>query len=189
MLSGDNTPRGRTLQAALAVVRAKGAAQLSTRALAGRIGLTQPALYRHFSSKSELDREVHQAIQGLFKSELAQSLDASNPKERLLRALDTFRRFALEEPHYFDVLFVAPPRLPGTTLMKRGTIFQFLVDHVSVCMRAGVLRPDDPTSVALTLAALAQGAILLYRRGRFASADEFTRFYRHSCKRLLSGLR
>jgi AcrR family transcriptional regulator len=189
MLSGDNTTRERTLAAALAIVRAKGVAQLSTRRVASELGLTQPALYRHFANKSALDREVYQAIQGLFRSQLAQSLRVANPTERLLRALDTFRAFALERPHYFDMLFVAPPRLPGRKHLIRGTIFQFLVDRVSLCMRAGVLRRDDATSVALTFAALAQGSVLLYRRGRFESADEFTRFYRRSCKRLLSGLR
>lgn len=188
MLSGDNTPRSRSLDAALAIVSAQGVAQLSTRAIAVQMGLTQPALYRHFANKGELDREVHQAVQSLFQRELTQSLNTPKPAKRLLRALDSFRSFALQQPHYFDILFVAPPRLPGLK-HRPGGIFQFLIARVSECMRAAVLRRDDPASVALMLAALAQGAVLLYRRGRFASREEFTRFYRRSCKRLLSGLR
>lgn len=193
MLSPDNSARDRTVRAAMDVVQARGVEHLTTRVLAMRLGLTQPALYRHFATKDELTQEVHRAVAALFLHELAAPLEASHPEDRLRRALGVFRRFAVEQPHYFDLLFVRPPLSGSGHNWGRGrkpsTIFQFLVDRVTECMRARVLRTDDPVSVAFTLAAHAQGLVVLYRRVRFRSEREFARFYDRSFECLLRGLR
>src|SRR5688572_30492269 len=44
----EHPTRVRSLEAALEVVRAEGIGELTTRAIARRSGLTQPAIYRHF---------------------------------------------------------------------------------------------------------------------------------------------
>lgn len=193
MLSPDNSARQRAVQAALRVVAARGIEHLTTRSLAREVGLTQPAMYRHFNGKNALIREVHHAVAALFRQALVRAWKGRDPEDRLWKALHTFQTFALRHPHYFDVIFVRPP-LPGAALdwshaRRRSTIFQFLVDRVADCMRNGTFRRDDPVAVALTLAAHAHGLVVLYRRARFRSAAEFARFYRRSFERLFGGLR
>jgi AcrR family transcriptional regulator len=192
VLSTDNSTRRRSLDAALAVLQADGLEGLTTRAVAERAGLTQPALYRHFRDKDELVREVLREVQALFRDRLVEALSVEGADTRLRAALDAFRAFAVDRPHLFDALFVRPPsgrETPAETAARPGTIFRLLVDRVVECMHAGELRDDDPVSVALTLAAHAQGLVLLYRRGRLGDARAFARFYVASLDRLLAGLR
>lgn len=193
MLSHDNSARQRTVHAALKVVAAQGIEHLTTRSLAVEAGLTQPAMYRHFDTKDALMRDVYRAVAALFKRDLVEALNGRDAEERLWKALEVFHTYAVRHPHYFDLLFVRPP-LRGRAAewragRKRATIFQFLVDRVTDCMGQGALQRDDPASVALTLAAHAQGLVVLYRRARFRGADEFARFYQRSFEQLLRGLR
>lgn len=67
MLSPDDSARQRAVQAALRVVAAHGIEHLTTRSLAREVGLTQPAIYRHFNGKNALIREVHHAVAALFR--------------------------------------------------------------------------------------------------------------------------
>src|SRR5581483_6611686 len=46
--------RERILDAAHKLMRSEGLARTTTKAIAGALGLTEPALYRHFDSKEEL---------------------------------------------------------------------------------------------------------------------------------------
>lgn len=192
MLSLDNLPtRERSLQAAIEVVRELGFDELTTRAIARKSGLTQPAIYRHFSGKEELVREVLGAIREDFYEKLAR-VDGADPLDGLVSALGVFRDYAVSEPRLYEALFfqygedaIQPPPVNPD---RGGNIFGFLVDRVSECTKAGVVRSDGPVGSALTLAAHAQGLILLFRQGRFGSDDRFAKFYERSMRDLIGGL-
>jgi AcrR family transcriptional regulator len=193
MLSFDNLPtRERSVLAALEVVRQDGIQDLTTRAIARVSGLTQPAIYRYFAKKEELVSEVLGEIRGLFYERLESISSDLSAEERLIGALEAFRDFAIDEPRLYDALFFqtsestpAPPPIdPG----KGGNIFGFLVERVSECAREGSLR-EGPVAAALSLAAHAQGLVLLYRQGRFGSKERFADFYRRSTSNLLRGMR
>ena len=194
MLSLDNLPtKQRSLHAAVDVVRAEGVHELTTRAIARRSGLTQPAIYRHFSGKDDLVSQVLGEIRSVFYGRLERSsAAAADSRTRLFAALRAFRDFAIEEPRLYDALFfqtaeaaVQPPPLDPE---KGGNIFGFLVERVTECGRDGVIRSGGPVGVALTLAAHAQGLILLFRQGRFASKERFADFFEKSMGDLLAGL-
>jgi AcrR family transcriptional regulator len=194
MLSLDNSPRAQVVRAGLDVVRRRGMAGLTTRALAQRTGRTQPAVYRHFRSKETLVRVVLESAAQLFSAAVTANLVDAAPAERLGRGLDAFRRFALAEPRLYEALFVTPPatRRPALDVdpaSRRSTVFALLVREVSAAMDRSELRRDDATAVALSLAAHAQGLVLLERRGRFRSAGEFSTFFHRSIGHLLAGLR
>lgn len=194
MLSVDKaSTRERSLGAALAVVRAEGAEALTTRAIARRSGLTQPAIYRHFASKGELVGEVLAVIRERFHARLVAATAAPEPRARLDAALETIRAFAVEEPHLFDALFFQNADAAAIAAPRDGRppahIFGFLVERVRECAEAGIIRPGEPVRIALTLAAHSQGVILLHRQGRFASVERFTDFYRRSLEDVLRGLR
>ena len=107
MLSDDNTPtRLRSLRAAVEVVRAEGLGELTTRAIARRSGLTQPAIYRHFANKEQLVREVLGEIRASFHDRLTSGEATGTVLERLIGMLEVFRDFAIEEPRLYDALFL-----------------------------------------------------------------------------------
>ncbi|MQA88622.1 MAG: TetR family transcriptional regulator [Gemmatimonas sp.] len=194
MLSFDNLPtRERSLMAALEVVRQQGLPELTTRAIARTSGLTQPAIYRYFARKEELVSEVLGEIRGLFYERLEEIPAELSAEDRLMRALEAFRDFAVEEPKLYDALFFqtseSVPAPPPIDRQRGGNIFGFLVERVSECAREGLVRREGRVAAALSLAAHSQGLVLLYRQGRFGSRDRFADFYRRSTSTLLRGLR
>lgn len=195
MLSIDNstTTRDRSLRAALDVVRSEGIQELTTRAIARRSGLTQPAIYRHFDGKDDLVREVLGEIRALFYFRLERStIGATGPDDKLLTAMDAFRDFAMDEPRLYDALFFqtsdGAPQPPPVDPARGGNIFGFLVERVTEAGKGGFIRAEGPVSSALSLAAHAQGLVLLYRQGRFGSRERFAEFYRRSTADLLRGM-
>ncbi|HUH13744.1 MAG TPA: TetR/AcrR family transcriptional regulator [Longimicrobiales bacterium] len=186
-----NSSGERALAAAVEALREGGADALTMRAVAERAGCTATALYRHFDGKDALVRAATAQVAARFREALdAASPHGADPLDRLRAMLEAQRRFAVEEPRFYDLLFVLPPRgrpvAPGP--VRRNTIFGQLVEAVVACIRDGSLRDDDPVEVALTLAALVQGSVLLERRGRFASAEDFAAFHAAAVRRLLEGL-
>lgn len=182
--------RPRALAAAVEVLREGGVDALTMRAVAERAGVTATALYRHFEGKDALVRAATAHVAGGFRDALAAQVVGEGALERLRAMLEAQRRFAIEEPRFYDLLFVLPPEgrpvAPGP--VRRNTLFGGLVEAVVACIREGSLCDDDPVEVALTLAALAQGLVLLERRGRFAGADEFGAFHAAALERVLRGL-
>jgi AcrR family transcriptional regulator len=170
------------------VAHERGLDGVTVRAVADTAGVTAPAMYWHFADKEALVRDLAREIARVFKDRMFEAADATTSEERLRKSLDAFRRFAVDHPAYFDALFVRPPAARGA-IEPRGTIFQMLIERVSDCMRDGTIRAGSAESVAMTFAALAQGLVLLYRRGRFTAEADFGAFFELSVRRLIDGLR
>ena len=193
-LTAVQSLRPRLLAAALDVLHEHGLDGVTMRAVADRAGVTAPALYWHFADKEALVREVGREVARLFKDGMLEATAVPGSEARLRRTLEVFRTFAVAHPTYFHMLFVLPPTAPrGAREMRDGaappTVFQLLIDRVAECMREGSLAKGNTESVAMTLAALAQGLVVLHRRGRFASDAAFAEFFELSIARLITGLR
>ncbi len=174
----------------MGVAHERGLDGITVRAVADAAGVTAPAMYWHFADREALVRDVAREIARIFKDRMFEaSGGAADSEQRLRGSLEAFRQFAVEHPAYFDALFVRPPRTARIAVEPRGTIFQLLIDRVAECMRDGTIRSDNAESVAMSFAALAQGLVILYRRGRFTSETEFGAFFELSVTRLLDGLR
>jgi AcrR family transcriptional regulator len=193
MLSSDNHPtRLRSIEAAIAVVRERGLPELTTRAVAQESGFTQPAIYRHFATKDDLVSEVLGEIRRSVFVRLEESGSDPDPRQRLMSAMLVFRDFAIDEPRLYDALFLQTaeglPAPPPVNPAEGGNIFGVLVSRVSESAAAGGVRSAGPVAIALSLAAHAQGLVLLYRQGRFGGAERFAQFYETSVGDLLVGL-
>jgi AcrR family transcriptional regulator len=85
--------------------------ELSLRAVASRMGLTAPALYRYVASYQELIDlvafEIDKAATALM-AEAAEALPADDPAGRLVVSATTFRRWAHEQPREFSLVFANP---------------------------------------------------------------------------------
>lgn len=178
----------------MVVAHERGLDGVRLRVVADQAGVTAPALYWHFADKEALVREVTREIARHFKDAMHQALAIAGAESRLRRSLGAFRQFAIDHPTYFDALFLRPPTSErGTLELREGrtrpTIPQLLVERVGECMHDGSIRAGDAESVAMTLGALAQGLVILHRRGRFASDEQFAAFFDASIDRMLNGLR
>ena len=162
------------------------------RAVADRAGVSAPALYWHFADKEALVREIGREVSRAFKDRMLEVDRHHGAEARLRHNLQVFREFAVAHPSYFHMLFVRPPTTKRGAIRDAAaipTIFQLLVDRVAAAMREGNLAQANAESVALSLAALAQGLVVLHRGGRFASDAAFATFFDVSIDRMIRGLR
>lgn len=95
-------------------------AELSLRAVAGRMGLTAPALYRYVASYQELVDlvafEIDKAATEEFREAASRHPD-DDPAARLVAAAVAFRRWALGHPREFSLVFANP--VADTTCARR----------------------------------------------------------------------
>jgi AcrR family transcriptional regulator len=171
-----------------------GFTQFSLREVARRVGVSAPAVYRHYRSKEALLGEVCAAGFRQFGSYLLRSLSEPTPRARLVRSGELYYRFALENPRDYRVIFMGDAEsLTGEKVARRNpdATFQFLLDRVRECMKARVLKKGDEAEVAAIIWAHVHGLVSLRLTGHLRPVgddDAFARFYAHSVERLLAGL-
>ncbi len=85
--------------------------ELSLRAVAGRMGMTAPALYRYVASYQDLVDlvafEIDRAVTEQFRA-AAERHPAEDPGARLIAASVAFRAWALAQPREFSLVFANP---------------------------------------------------------------------------------
>jgi len=166
----------------------------SMRKLARQVGVTAPALYRHYESRehvlTDLVREAYRA----FSAVLYRALEGRTPLERFRRAGEGYLDFALGEGRWYSLLFISAEQmgmeaLPDDIEAMGCAIHQFWVDRVRECMDAGLFRPGDPVEVSLTMWAHTHGLISLYLGGHFRmEEDAFRVLFEESSLRMSVGL-
>ena len=162
-------------------------AELSLRAVAARMGVTAPALYRYVASYQELVDlvafEIDKAATATFAA-AADTLPEDDHAGRLLASVTEFRRWALANPREFGLVFANPIadsaclRREMLTLASSGLLFTSqmralweqnhhpiaAVDDLPPAVRESVLDPLIPAEVE-GLAAEDRGLVWLYMQG------------------------
>jgi AcrR family transcriptional regulator len=99
---------------ARAQMAAEGTAAVTLRAIAREMGMTAPALYRYFGSRDELVTalvtDAYDALADAMEAAVAE-VPASGHADRMLAAFAAFRRWGLEHPTEFALIFGSP--IPG----------------------------------------------------------------------------
>lgn len=166
----------------------------SMRKLARAVGVTAPALYRHFDGKEDVLLEVLGEAHRELAQYLYRALSEPTPLDRFSHAGNAYLDFALDHPRYFMMIhafaeFLGIDELPEAVARHSAAVHQFWHDRVRECMDAGVLRPADPEAIGLTLWAHAYGLISLYLRDMLGMPEEaFRGVYADSFCRILVGL-
>ncbi len=103
-------PREVILEATRRLSASDGLHGLTMRKVAAEVGVTAPALYRHFGNKAELIEALIEEARAAFLGFLTDSLSGATPWERLQLAQRAFLRFALERPDAYELLLMTPTR-------------------------------------------------------------------------------
>lgn len=183
----------RFLDAAYELYVEEGAQALSMRRLGLKLGVTAPALYKHFDNKDALVDAIADRGFELFEQRLAETAPSRSPKRRIFRVLRCYCEFAIDEPQLFEIMFVVPRtqrrRFPTDFAARRSASFNLLRAAVEEAMQQRLLAKDNSLEVTLNLWASAHGLVGLYRAGRFdANPDAFLRLFDRAIRRMLSGL-
>lgn len=117
---------------AWAQVATTGAAALSLNAIARKMGISGPALYRYYANRDELITElVLDAYRDLSATCQAAAKPVDAPAARLASVADAMRRWALDVPHRYLLIYGTPVpgyHAPPEATALAATIMTILLD-------------------------------------------------------------
>lgn len=178
------TRRRQVAEAALATIAEDGVASFTTRAVAGRVGISDGTLFRHFGNKEEVVLEA----MGLLEAELVNSLvDTGDPRNDL----ETFFRhraaFVGAQGSVGRLIFSDElVHLAGDAGRRKVEEWRrlsvgYLLERLSMLRALGLLR-DAPDIPAMSM--LLQGALLTFAMqaplGRAGTAEELEARIHHA---------
>lgn len=174
--------RDRILAEASDLFLAGGAAGVTMRGLAARMGVTPMALYRHFDNRDDLLLALLEEGHASFLRYLNRALAEKTPEERFLASGVQYLAFALDHPRTYAVMFMehvpSEAEIKGPQGWLDAATFRFLVDRIRDCMAAGSLSGGDAEAVALSTWAHVHGLVSLFLAGKLAMGRErFERVY------------
>jgi AcrR family transcriptional regulator len=187
------TTSERIAAAALEILAAEGSAAVTIRRVAGRVGLTPMAIYRHYVDRDALLTAVADARFEELAAEWTDKPREGEPRELIEAALSSLLDFALNEPLIYDCLFLEPRRrarrFPAELTTGASPTFTILVELVERAIAAKVLTQADPAEASLGLSAIVHGLVQLERGGRLSlSETELRALCMRSIRRMLDGL-
>ncbi len=188
------TQREEILSAACDLLVTGGLNGLSMRKLASQLGVTAPALYRHYESKETVLVDVVGEAFKVFAQYLYRAVEGRTPAERFRLMGRSFLAFALEHRQYYALLHAAREimgrdGLPHDATDHASAVGQFMVDRVREGMECGMLKPGPPETVARTIWAHSHGLVSIYHRGLLRIDEaEFRQLFLESSWRLMEGL-
>jgi AcrR family transcriptional regulator len=134
---------------------AAGAARLSLRSVARALGLVSSALYRYYPSRDDLlTALIIDAYEDLGDAAEARTTGA-DPRSRWLSVCSATRRWALEHPHEYALIYGSPVpgyRAPRATVSVAARVPLLLIRQLQDASAAGVLAPPPERPLSPPLA-------------------------------------
>ncbi|MDX1646369.1 MAG: TetR/AcrR family transcriptional regulator [Longimicrobiales bacterium] len=186
--------RDRILGCACDLYLEEGLDGFSMRKLAKEVGVTAPAIYRHYDGREAVLADVLREAHRTFSRYLYSALGAPTPLERFFGAGEKYLDFVIEHPRWYGMMHTPAEHLgmesiPPDIEALRSATHQFWLDRVRECMEAGILRPGDPEETSVTMWAHAHGMVQLYHQGHLdADPEAFRALFKASGARLMAGV-
>jgi AcrR family transcriptional regulator len=167
------SPRAREIAtAARALLEESGPAALTLRALADRIGIKAPSLYKHFPDKKAVEVE----LVAQFLAEAAEAMETAVAREpgspmALARA---YRAYALAHPYLYCLANERP--------LPRESLPAGLEDRAAAPVLQACAGDGD---LARSVWAFAHGMVVLEIHGRFPAGADLTEAWRKGMEALV----
>lgn len=130
-------------QQALDILREQGDVAISLRALAKALGVSSPALYRHFADRESLLAELATTGFNALRDRLL-AVDQTSPREALVNIGLVYIRFAQDEPNLYRLMFGGRvlPKGAHPKLDNAGKgAFSVLESTIAHAQQVGYLKP------------------------------------------------
>lgn len=175
---GDDVEQA-LLDAAAHLLSTEGPAALSVRRVATDAGVSPMGVYSRFGGKQGLVEALFLAGFARLEAVLATVPVTADPIEDLLEGCRFYRRFALDSPAAYAVMFSRA--IPGFEpsdhcKVSAAGAFNVLVEAVRRGMAEGALGPGDPLGVAEGIWATCHGLVSLELAGMGNVADRPAHF-------------
>ncbi len=169
--------REEILDAALALFSEQGVHAVSTRQIAAKAGISQPALYAYFATKDDMAAELCvRAFAILIERMRAERVRGALTVGNFERSLRVYVDFGMERPNAYRVAFMIEKSQHGEFLEKAGSrpmvvgleAFELFRDMIGEYQSAGLTVLDDTLLITQTLWAGLHGLVsLLIARPEF----------------------
>ena len=138
---------------------------VSIRAVANRVGCTPPAIYIHFTDKTQLLFEVcarrFATLTARIEEAVAQHTD---PLDRLVAGSRAYVAFGLEHPEHYRILFMQKalltPQQWKDLRLSGASGFNELLERVDAAMSSGAIA-GEPRQIAMAVWQLCHGIVSL----------------------------
>ncbi len=158
------------LHTAMKLFLEKGVENVTIRHIAEKIEYSPATIYLYFRDKDEiiytLHREGFERLYGFQQT----TLSIRDPLERLRKQGELYVSFAMENPEYYDLMFIMRAPVRKIKEMKEWDIgfrsFEFLRTNIEECMEAGLFPGMDADVATFSLWSYAHGIVSLIIRDR-----------------------
>lgn len=166
------------VETALELMAEQGTAHVTAQAIADRIGIAQPTVFRHFKSRNAIFRSALQFVAGQILGLLERGGAGDDPEQRLHRLLTrqlriVSRNRGLPRLLFSDRLHLEDPRLKGIIRDVMGRYVRHVRDIIADGQRSGQFSTgtDARTSAVFVMASV-QGLLLRWSLFDFEFALE-----------------
>ena len=155
--------RASIADAAREILITEGLQGVSLRKVAGKLGVTAPALYAHVVDKRDLLQTIaDQELQTLLK----RFHDASGTGfDRAITQAEAYAEWAGENPAVFRALFLFRPELTAEQIGDEAPLADRILEPFRESMRSADLEDAEASAAASTLFAAVHGAIVMRLAG------------------------
>lgn len=160
------------LDASMKLFVEEGFENVSMRKIADLIEYSPTTVYLYFKDKDEILFVLHNV--GFEKMlEMNRSLaDIKNPLIRLHKMGENYLAFGLENPEYYDLMFIQRAPMEKLKDMQCGdwesghTAMQRLKETIQECMDQGFMEKSSVDVMSISIWSLVHGLVSLVNRGR-----------------------
>lgn len=123
---------------------------VSIRAVADAVGVTPPAIYRHFPDKASLILEVcDRHFDLLDRYMVEQTVGIDDPVEVMRERARAYLRFGRDNPEHYRIMFMT--RKSGLRGPTDVSCFAHMTECVQQCIDGGAFRPEFNDALAITM--------------------------------------
>jgi AcrR family transcriptional regulator len=154
----------------------EGIDNVSLRRIADKIEYSPGSIYSYFKDKGEIIHAIHtEGFEKLYTLQLTLE-SISNPLEKLSKMGELYMKFALENPGYYDLMFIAKGVAAKIYEKQEWDVgqrsYNYLRDTVKQCIEQGYMIESDIDAATFAMWSFVHGMASLIIRGRCAMIPE-----------------
>ncbi len=162
--------RGLILKTAMNLFLDKGFENITIRHIAEKIEYSPATIYLYFKNKDEILQALRKEGFNKLYEHQKSSLKLNDPLKRLHKHGEAYIQFALENPQYYDLMFMMRwpvKEIQETNDRDTGLVsYELLKNNVKDCMDAGLFPLTNIDVAAFSLWSYVHGIASLIIRGR-----------------------
>ena len=176
------TSRTDIVAAGRELLEAGGLDAVTMQAIADRVGIRAPSLYKRFSGRGDLIAAIGASVLKDLGDDLAPFIDLE-PSAGVRAVAEAFRRFALGHPRSYELIFMSLPPGSRPPADLNATAAAPLVE-----LAGRLAGPDQALEAARLITAFAHGFVSMELSGAFRLGGDVDEAYRFGVDVLVDAL-